>query len=348
MRGKGVIAFTPLSTPAERLKAVEIDLEKDRTRTKQSKVNASWMKTAKKLIKIFGNWVIDNNQPFTVVDSIYTSPLLNIIREVGQDVRALKHQQAPNDAEIRARVQRVTIRLESNIETQITAMNKLFLYSQGQDTFGAPLAQRAVKNTMPDQQSEGTHNSGSGSDLSPPSTADGSGDGGNRGNRGANNIVTSQSSRPSSRDINPIMSDHNSRRGEEHEEEIIAHTYYRLRKAKDKPSKAPPNYDNQMNNKCLPLLQRLLTVINHVILTVMMVVHITMDIIKQKQIGVHHLTNLTTLSLVMNHILLNPIQAPKIMTIFRFSTTRLLLMSTIIITAPQFMVEIRVQVVNLG
>ena len=60
-----------------------------------------------------------------------------------------EHQQGPNDAEIRAKVQRAIIRLEPNIETQITAMNQLFLYRQGQDTFGTPLAQKAVKNTMP-------------------------------------------------------------------------------------------------------------------------------------------------------------------------------------------------------
>ncbi|KAJ8441029.1 hypothetical protein Cgig2_027372 [Carnegiea gigantea] len=70
--------------------------------------------------------------------------------------------------------------------------------------------------------------------------------GGNGGDRGTNDIVTSQSSRPSLRDINPTMSDHNSRRGEEYEEETIAHTYHRLRKAKDKATKAPPYYDNQV------------------------------------------------------------------------------------------------------
>ncbi|KAJ8433586.1 hypothetical protein Cgig2_012599 [Carnegiea gigantea] len=197
--GKGVMAFTPLSTPAERLKAVEIDLEKGRTRTKQSKVNTSWMKTAKKkLIKVFGSWVIDNNQPFTVVDSIYTNPLLDTIREVGRDVRALSSHE----------------------------LAEIYL-------------------TEAYQQSEGTHNSGFGGDLSPPSTADGSGDGGNGGNRGANNIGTSQSSRPSSKDVNPTMSDHNSRR-----EETIAHTYPRLRKAKDKANKVPPNYDNQVARRC--------------------------------------------------------------------------------------------------
>ncbi|KAJ8441028.1 hypothetical protein Cgig2_027371 [Carnegiea gigantea] len=84
-RGKGVMVFTPLSTPTETLKAVEIDLEKDRTRTKQSKLDET---VKKRSIKAFGSWVIDNNQPFTVVDSIYTNPLLNTIREIGRDVRA--------------------------------------------------------------------------------------------------------------------------------------------------------------------------------------------------------------------------------------------------------------------
>jgi len=37
---------------------------------------------------VFGSWVIDNNQQFTVVDSIYTNPLLDTIREVGWHVRA--------------------------------------------------------------------------------------------------------------------------------------------------------------------------------------------------------------------------------------------------------------------
>ena len=70
---------------------MEIELEKDQTRTEQAKVNASWIKTTKKLIKAIGSWVIDNNQPFTVVDSItiYTNPLLDTIHEVGRDVRAL-------------------------------------------------------------------------------------------------------------------------------------------------------------------------------------------------------------------------------------------------------------------
>ncbi|KAJ8430988.1 hypothetical protein Cgig2_027701 [Carnegiea gigantea] len=101
-------------------------------------------------------------------------------------------------------------------------------------------------NASVDQQSEGSHNSGSEGDLSPPSTVDGSGDGGNGGNRGANDISTSESSKPSSRYVNPTMPDHNSRRGEDYEEETIAHTYRRLNKAEDKATKAPPYYDNQV------------------------------------------------------------------------------------------------------
>ena len=42
-----------------------------------------------------------------------------------------EHQQAPNEVEMRAGAQRVIITLEPNIETQITAMNQLFLYRQG-------------------------------------------------------------------------------------------------------------------------------------------------------------------------------------------------------------------------
>ena len=83
------MAYEQMSTPSARLRAVEVELEKDRTRTKQSKVNTSWLKAAKnKMIKAFGSWVIDTNVPFAVVDSIYTNPLLETIREVGPDVRA--------------------------------------------------------------------------------------------------------------------------------------------------------------------------------------------------------------------------------------------------------------------
>ncbi|KAJ8430739.1 hypothetical protein Cgig2_009630 [Carnegiea gigantea] len=142
-----------------------------------------------------------------VIDSIYTNPLLDTIREVGRDVRAPRHYFHP--------------------EICIENINKGMMQSAH-------------------QQSEGTHNSGFGGDLSPPSSGDGSTDG---GNGGTNIIDTSQSSRLSSRDVHPIMSDHNNKRSEEYEEETIAHTYRHRRKTKHKATKAPPNYDNQVINK---------------------------------------------------------------------------------------------------
>ncbi|KAJ8421503.1 hypothetical protein Cgig2_013181 [Carnegiea gigantea] len=105
------MAYEQMSTPAARLRAVEVELEKDRTRTKQSKVNTSWLKAGKnKMIKAFGSWVIDTNVPFTVVDSTYTNPLLETIHEVGPDV---------------------------------------FLYKDRMDTFGTSIAQRAIASLMP-------------------------------------------------------------------------------------------------------------------------------------------------------------------------------------------------------
>ena len=83
------MAYEQMSTPTVRLRVVDVELEKDQTRTKQSKVNSSWLKEAKnKKIKAFGSWVIDTNVPFTVVDFAYTNPLLETIREVGPDVRS--------------------------------------------------------------------------------------------------------------------------------------------------------------------------------------------------------------------------------------------------------------------
>jgi len=98
-----------------------------------------------------------------------------------------------------------------------------------------------------DQASEGTHNNGSGDDLTPLNSGDGSagggesGDGGDGGYGGAYHDGTSQSSRPSSRDINATLSDHNDRRSQEYEEEPIAHTFRRLRKAKDKSTRTQPH-----------------------------------------------------------------------------------------------------------
>ncbi|KAJ8433127.1 hypothetical protein Cgig2_004865 [Carnegiea gigantea] len=45
------------------------------------------------------------------------------------------------------------------------------------------------------------------------------------------------------------MFDHNGRRGEEYEEEIIAHIYHRLRKVNNKATRAQPNYENQAAHK---------------------------------------------------------------------------------------------------
>jgi len=84
------MTYEQISTPTARLRAVEVELKKDRTRTKQSKVKSSWLKAAKnKMIKTFGSWVIDTNVPITVVDSIHTNPLLETIHEVGSDVKLL-------------------------------------------------------------------------------------------------------------------------------------------------------------------------------------------------------------------------------------------------------------------
>ncbi|KAJ8431783.1 LOW QUALITY PROTEIN: hypothetical protein Cgig2_026660 [Carnegiea gigantea] len=97
-RGSRDMAYEQMSTPAARLRAIEVELEKDRTRTKQLKVNTSWLKAAKnKMIKAFGSWVIDTNVPFTVVDSIYTNPLLETIREVGPDVKAPSSYELSDD-----------------------------------------------------------------------------------------------------------------------------------------------------------------------------------------------------------------------------------------------------------
>ncbi|KAJ8431193.1 LOW QUALITY PROTEIN: hypothetical protein Cgig2_008467 [Carnegiea gigantea] len=72
---------------AARLRVVKLELEKDQTRTKQSKVNSSWLKAAKnKMIKPFGSWISTCRK--TVVDPVYTNSLLETIRKVGPDVRA--------------------------------------------------------------------------------------------------------------------------------------------------------------------------------------------------------------------------------------------------------------------
>ncbi|KAJ8430037.1 LOW QUALITY PROTEIN: hypothetical protein Cgig2_016822 [Carnegiea gigantea] len=76
---------------AARLRVVKLELEKDQTRTKQSKVNSSWLKAAKnKMIKPFGSWISTCRK--TVVDFVYTNSLLETIREVSPDVRAPSYE----------------------------------------------------------------------------------------------------------------------------------------------------------------------------------------------------------------------------------------------------------------
>lgn len=81
--------YDPVSTPASRLRAVKIYLEKNEKVKRQRKMNTSWLKRQKeKVTKAFGDWIIDNNQPFTAVISAFTNPLMNVIRETSADVRA--------------------------------------------------------------------------------------------------------------------------------------------------------------------------------------------------------------------------------------------------------------------
>ncbi|XP_056687918.1 uncharacterized protein [Spinacia oleracea] len=73
--------FEPASSPLARLRAREIELEKDCTNQKQSKLSTSFLKKAKKsIIKAFGNFMIDANLPFRAIESPYTNPLMDTIR----------------------------------------------------------------------------------------------------------------------------------------------------------------------------------------------------------------------------------------------------------------------------
>ncbi|KAJ8425475.1 hypothetical protein Cgig2_000566 [Carnegiea gigantea] len=231
-RGKGVMAFIPLPTIVERIKSTEIDFEKDQTRTKQAKAT-------------------DKNQPFVVVDSIYTNPLFNTIHEVGWDVRALSSYelieiylldfQERSDhslKEMTCNEEDDTINIEDDKDRQLGVSLPVY-YSV-------------------DQDSRGLHNSGV--DLSPPSSHNGSGYGGesrDRGSGGINAIGTSQSSRPSLRDINPTISDHDGRR---ERPRIKQPKHYLIMKTKPRGG--------------------LVIVIDYVVLMIMMVVHTIMDIIK--------------------------------------------------------------------
>ncbi|KAJ8427812.1 hypothetical protein Cgig2_007788 [Carnegiea gigantea] len=165
------MAYEQMSTPTARLRAVEVELEKHRTRAKQSKVNSSWFKAAKnKTIKAFGSCVVDTNVPFTLVDSVYSNPLLETIYVVGADART------PSAYELSASPN-VIMRSEPDVDKQIKAMRQIAVNQQPQDMQSG------------DCESE--------EHLSPSSSHGGSGGGGDGGNGGANKMSASYSSRPS-------------------------------------------------------------------------------------------------------------------------------------------------------
>ncbi|KAJ8426109.1 hypothetical protein Cgig2_031776 [Carnegiea gigantea] len=96
------MAYEQMSTPASRLRAVEVELKKDRTRTKQSKVNTSWLKAAKnKMIKAFGKGYFFNPQYM------------------------FRQSQDWEDREVRTRVQNVIMRLEPDVDKQIKTMRQV-------------------------------------------------------------------------------------------------------------------------------------------------------------------------------------------------------------------------------
>ncbi|KAJ8423808.1 hypothetical protein Cgig2_006342 [Carnegiea gigantea] len=209
-RGLRDMAYEQMSTPAARLRAVEMELEKDRTRTKQAKVNSSWLKAAKnKLIKAFGSWVIDTNVPFTVVDSVYTNPLLETIREVGPDLNL-------DENEVNAAID---IEDDDDPQPDTTASFHYSVDQQPRDMQGS------------DCESEGH--------LSPSSSHGGSRGGGDGGNRGANEMGASYSCRQST----DYFTDHGhgvtvednrrSRRSSNEQPRELTKTYRRIRKGKE-------------------------------------------------------------------------------------------------------------------
>ena len=84
--------FAPpqLSTPAERLRAIEVDLEIERDRKKQTKIKSTWFKKSKeKMMNAFGRFVVHNRLPFAVAESPWTRPLLRLASEVGPNIPPL-------------------------------------------------------------------------------------------------------------------------------------------------------------------------------------------------------------------------------------------------------------------
>ncbi|KAJ8434642.1 LOW QUALITY PROTEIN: hypothetical protein Cgig2_032920 [Carnegiea gigantea] len=233
-RGSRDMAYEQMSTPAVRFRAIEVELEKDRIRTKQSKVNSSWLKAAKnKLIKAFGSWVIDTNVPFTVVDYVYTNPLLETIRYFFNPQHMYRQSQDLEDREVRTGVQNVIMRLEPDVDKQIKAMRQDNDDPQPDATapFRYSVDQQPQNMQGSDYESKGH--------LSPSSSHGGSGGGGDGGNGGANEMGASYSSRQSTdyftdrgRGV-PVEDDRRSRRSPDEQPREPTQTYRRIRKGKE-------------------------------------------------------------------------------------------------------------------
>ncbi|KAL2931551.1 DNA polymerase I [Bienertia sinuspersici] len=165
------VAMQPTSTPAARLRAREVQLEKDCPKKKQMKLGTGWLKKAKKeLTKAFGNWMLDTNQAFRAIESPYTNPLMDTIRE------------HPN------------VRAPSAYD--ISEVDMIYLYKDKMDSFASTSTQKAVKMMEPDNQNDGSralgtsppfqYNTGQCSTrtqtaLSPPSSDNGGDSGGDDG-----------------------------------------------------------------------------------------------------------------------------------------------------------------------
>ncbi|KAJ8427213.1 hypothetical protein Cgig2_028269 [Carnegiea gigantea] len=354
------MAYEQMSTPAARLRAVEVELEKDRTRTKQSKVNTSWLKAAKnKMIKAFGSWVIDTNVPFTVVDSIYTNPLLETIREVGPDSfnpinldyifdddGLLKLWLSEKEQPVFEGYDLNWLNLDEN---EVNAAIDVEDDDDPQPDASAPF-RYSVDQQPQDMQSSDRNSE---ENLSPSSSHGGSGGGGDGGDGGANEMGASYSSRRSidyfsDRDRDrgrgvPLEDDRRSQRSPNEQLSEPTQTYRPIRKGKEPAQphgyptdamygytgfqEAPSSFTGPV---CL-LLQ--------VAMTHMEISPTTMDIM---------LIALHCLILQMSHNLLGLIQVDNIQITLRSSTRGLLIMRIIIIISPHFIGVIQIRVNNLG
>ncbi|KAG8635684.1 hypothetical protein MANES_16G054458v8 [Manihot esculenta] len=86
-RGREAQRYAEVSTPASRLAATEVEIERSRAQQKQPKLKSKWLKAQKeKMLKAFGNFVIHNRLPFSIVESPWTKPLLRTAAEIGPNV----------------------------------------------------------------------------------------------------------------------------------------------------------------------------------------------------------------------------------------------------------------------